>query len=68
MEIVHFGTHAASHIPWFAWIALAAIFCGSFTAVVKLIVTHRERLAMIRAGIDPDAPHRKPIYDDVDVR
>ncbi|WP_165251564.1 hypothetical protein [Paludisphaera soli] len=66
MQIVEVGTHMAYSIPWFAWIALAAIACGTFSGVVKMLIMHRERMAMIRTGIDPDAPHRKPVFDDVD--
>ncbi|MDG3006658.1 hypothetical protein [Paludisphaera mucosa] len=65
MESIGVVRGIVQSMPWFAWIALAAILSGSFTGIVKMILTHRERLAMIQAGIDPDAPHRKAVFDDV---
>ncbi|APW60796.1 hypothetical protein [Paludisphaera borealis] len=58
-------TTLIQHIPWFAWIALAAIACGTLSAIVKMIIVHRERIAMIRCGMDPDAPGRKAIYEEL---
>jgi hypothetical protein len=66
MQIVEVGTHMAYSMPWFAWIALVAIVCSTVSVLVKMIIMHRERMAMIRCGIDPDAPHRKPVFDEVD--
>jgi hypothetical protein len=60
-------TTLIQHIPWFAWIALAGIGGGTLSGIVKMIIVHRERMAMIRCGMDPDAPNRKPVYEDVDV-
>ena len=40
-------------IPWYGWIPIVAILCGSIIAVVRMIIRHRERMAMIRQGIDP---------------
>ena len=54
-------------LPWFAWIALVAIVSGAVSGIVKMIITHRERMAMICCGIDPDAPHRKPVYEDAEI-
>lgn len=65
MQIIEVGTDMAYTFPWFAWIALAAIVCSTFSVAVKMIIVHRERMAMIRSGIDPDSPHRKPVFDDV---
>jgi hypothetical protein len=36
-------------------IPIAAIVCGSIIAIVKTIIHHRERMAKIGMGIDPDA-------------
>jgi hypothetical protein len=35
-------------------IPIVAIICGSITAIVKMVLRHRERIEMIRQGIDPD--------------
>lgn len=35
--------------------ALAVVFTSIYS-IIQLLVTHRERLAMIRAGMHPDAP------------
>lgn len=66
MHMVEVAERASVGFPWFAWVALAAIFCGTLTSIMKMWLQHRERIAMIRCGIDPDAPHRKPVFDDVD--
>jgi len=36
-------------------IPIAAILVGGAIAVTKLVIRHRERMAMIERGIDPDA-------------
>jgi hypothetical protein len=33
-----------------------SVVCTMITKVVKIVVAHRERLAKIQMGIDPDAP------------
>lgn len=67
MEIIQMGSDLAMPtLPWFAWFALAAIIGGSLSGIVKMLVVHRERMAMIRCGMDPDDPHRKPSYQEVD--
>ena len=33
---------------------------GTITTIFKMGIVHRERMAMIRMGINPDAPHAKP--------
>ncbi len=52
--------------PWFAWIAIVAvgggIISGAITTVVKHVCVHRERMAMIRMGMHPDAP-QQPVSD-----
>jgi hypothetical protein len=53
-------------LPWFAWIPIVAIVCGSVGGIVKTAIIHRERMAMIRHGMHPDAPAAKP-YENVDV-
>jgi hypothetical protein len=47
-------------LPWFAWIPIVAIVGGTTSGVVKMWVVHRERMAMIRQGIHPDAATAKP--------
>ena len=54
-------------IPWFAWIPIVAIICGTIGGVVKSISTHRERMAMIRMGIHPDSRTDKPYYEEQEV-
>ena len=44
-------------------VAIVAIVCGctvgAITAVTKLVIAHRERMAKIQQGIDPDRPKDK---------
>ncbi len=47
-------------LPWFAWIPIVAIIGGTISTVTKMIITHNERMAMIRQGIHPDAQNAKP--------
>jgi cation transporter-like permease len=47
-------------LPWFAWIAIVAIISGSLSSVVKMLITHHERIEMIRQGMNPDAVTAKP--------
>ena len=67
MQHVEVARSLLNALPWFAWVALAAIVCGGATSMVQAIATHRERMAMIRCGMDPDAPHRKPVYENSEV-
>jgi len=53
-------------IPWFAWIPIVAIVCGTITGIVKMILTHNERVAMIRQGMHPDVHTAKP-YEEAEV-
>jgi hypothetical protein len=49
-------------IPWFAWIAIVAILCGTVSKVIAMSHRHRERMAMIQAGMHPDEsadPHAR---------
>ncbi|GIW88697.1 MAG: hypothetical protein KatS3mg108_3021 [Isosphaeraceae bacterium] len=41
-------------IPWFGWIAIVAIVSGSLAEVVKAVLRHNERIALIRMGMNPD--------------
>ena len=41
-------------IPWFAWIPIAAILCGSVSGIFKMRYDHAERMEMLRQGINPD--------------
>jgi len=56
-----------STIPWFAWIPIVAIICGTVGGVVSTITRHNERMAMIRMGIHPDAKVEKPYYEEQEV-
>ncbi len=37
-------------------VGAVSVVCTMITKVVKILVAHRERMAKIQAGIDPDAP------------
>lgn len=54
-------------IPWFAWIPIVAIICGTIGGVVKSLTTHRERMTMIRMGIHPDLASEKPYLEEQEV-
>jgi hypothetical protein len=41
-------------IPWFAWIAIVAIICGSISQIIAQSHRHFERMEMIRHGMNPD--------------
>lgn len=43
-------------------IPIVAILVGGITGIVKLLLRHRERMAMIERGLHPDYP---PEQDDV---
>lgn len=45
-------------IPWWAWIPIVAIVGGILQGTVKMSHRHRERMEMIRQGINPDAPQK----------
>lgn len=54
-------------IPWFAWIAIVAIVCGTIQSLAKSSMRHRERIAMIRMGMHPDLAIEKPHYEEQEV-
>jgi hypothetical protein len=55
-------------LPWFAWIAIVAVVCGTIDDLLKRSIKHRERMAMIQQGINPDAPTEKSrAYDNAEV-
>ncbi len=45
-------------------VPIVAIIGGCITAIVKMLITHRERVKMIEHGIHPDYP---PDEEDDDV-
>jgi hypothetical protein len=49
---------ASSGFPWYGWVAIAAILSvfitGGVTETIKCVLKHRERMAMIRMGMNPD--------------
>lgn len=63
------GVLAILHaLPWFAWIAIVAIVCGTIDDLLKRSIKHRERMAMIQQGIHPDAPTAKTrVYQDAEI-
>ena len=42
-------------LPWFAWVAIVAIVSGSVSGLLSAWMKHRERMAMIQHGMNPDA-------------
>jgi hypothetical protein len=42
------------------FIPIAAIAFGSTKGIVKMVIQHRERMAKIGMGIDPDASSEPP--------
>ena len=55
-------------MPWFAWIAIVAITCGTIDGIFKRSIKHRERMAMIQRGMNPDTPTEKArAYEDAEV-
>ncbi len=54
-------------IPWFAWIPIVAIICGTIGSVVNACHRHTERMAMIRMGMHPDAKAEKPYLEEQEV-
>jgi hypothetical protein len=54
-------------IPWFAWIPIVAIICGTIGGIVKSVQQHDERMAMIRMGMHPDLKTEKPQYEEQEV-
>jgi hypothetical protein len=49
------ATSVLGALPWFAWIAIVAVICGSVTKMIAMSHAHAERMAMINGGINPDA-------------
>ena len=47
------------HIPWFAWIPIAAIVVGGVQSLVRMSHKHQERMEMIRQGMDPRDPSKR---------
>lgn len=45
-----------SSMPWFGWIAIVAMVVGGVNTLVAGWIRHVERMALIRQGINPDAP------------
>ncbi len=39
------------------FIPIIAIIFGSIAGILKMVIKHRERMAKIGMGMDPDAPH-----------
>jgi len=45
-------------------IPITAIIVGGIIAVVKILITHRERMALIEQGLHPDHPSDQVNSDD----
>ncbi|MFO0949978.1 MAG: hypothetical protein U0835_02270 [Isosphaeraceae bacterium] len=56
--------HVVSAIPWFAWIAIVGIICGSITSWIQMNHSHAERMAMIRQGMNPYDRDGKPLVEE----
>lgn len=41
-------------LPWWAWIAIVGIICGSVSGFFQMRYRHLERIEMIRQGMNPD--------------
>lgn len=41
-------------LPWYAWVAMVAIICSSWSSMAKASHRHQERMALIRQGKDPE--------------
>jgi hypothetical protein len=54
-------------LPWFAWIAIVAILSGTVGGILKTLIIHRERMAMIRQGLHPDSVTAKPYCEHSEV-
>jgi hypothetical protein len=50
-----------SLMPWYGYVAIVAIVCGSVSGFFKMRCQHAERMAMIQQGMNPDAPDSKPL-------
>jgi hypothetical protein len=40
-------------IPWVAWIPIVAILVGGIGGILRMNQRHRERMEMIRQGMNP---------------
>ncbi len=46
-------------------IPISAIIVGGAIAITSMVIKHRERIAMIEHGMDPDAPKGRRIREEV---
>jgi hypothetical protein len=65
---VYFGLEYPRRIVYMDWlrdvspgtlsmlVPIVAIICGIGYAITKAVIHHRERMAMIERGMNPDAP------------
>jgi hypothetical protein len=67
-EIMTSVVSVLNTMPWFAWIPIVAIVCGTIDGIFKRSIKHRERMAMIQRGMNPDTPTEKVhAYEDAEV-
>ena len=45
-------------------IPIVAIITGGIVAIVKIVIAHRERMALIEQGLHPDHPPEEVVPDD----
>ena len=50
---------AVVSISWFGWVAIVAIVSGSVAGIFNSWFRHRERMAMIHQGLNPDSREGK---------
>ena len=60
VESHHSAWPLMMQMPWFGWIAIVAILSGCVNIVVTTVAKHRERMAMLRLGMHPDASPTDP--------
>lgn len=49
--------------PWYAWVPIVAIVCGSISGIIKMKHQHAERMEMIRLGMHPDGGKPAQVSD-----
>jgi hypothetical protein len=55
-EVIHW----LGGMPWFGWIAIVAIVSGCVTGTISSVLSHRQKMEMIRQGMHPDTPPPAP--------
>lgn len=50
--------NSIGHIPWYGWIGIVVLVGGIIRSVTAMNHRHKERIEMIRQGMDPNAHKR----------